>query len=238
VVQQYCVGCHNSRNRTADLALDETDLTNPAAHPEIWEKVVRKLRAGAMPPAGMPRPDDATYDALASRLEAALDAAASRRPQAGAPWLHRLNRTEYENAIRDLLAIEVDAASLLPAEDSAGGFDNNAGLLGVSPTLLERYLSAAARISALAVGDATLIGPTSQTYMVRGDVSQDAHMEGLPLGTRGGVLAHHTFPMDGEYVSQSRTSANQPWRRPRPARTARDRVLGGRQACLPGDCRW
>ncbi|HEU4692899.1 MAG TPA: DUF1592 domain-containing protein [Vicinamibacterales bacterium] len=200
VVQQYCIGCHNSRNRTADLALDTIDLANPAAHPEIWEKVVRKLRAGAMPPAGMPRPDEASYDSLASRLEAALDAAAAGRPHAGAPWLHRLNRTEYENAIRDLLAIEVDAASLLPAEDSAGGFDNNAGLLGVSPTLLERYLSAAARISALAVGDATLIGPTSQTYMVRGDVSQDAHIEGLPLGTRGGVLARHTFPLDGEYI--------------------------------------
>jgi hypothetical protein len=200
VVQQYCVGCHNGRNRTADLALDSVDLANPAAHPEIWEKVVRKLRAGAMPPAGLPRPDEATYDSLASRLEAALDAAAAGRPHAGAPWLHRLNRNEYENAIRDLLAIEVDAASLLPAEDSAGGFDNNAGLLGVSPTLLERYLSAAARISALAVGDATLIGPTSQTYMVRGDVSQDAHIEGLPLGTRGGLLAHHTFPMNGEYV--------------------------------------
>jgi mono/diheme cytochrome c family protein len=200
VLQQYCVGCHNSRNRSADLALDSLDVANPAAHPEIWEKVVRKLRTGAMPPAGMPRPDDATYDSLASRLESALDTAAGRRPQPGAPWLHRLNRIEYTNAVRDLLAIEIDATSLLPPEDSAGGFDNNAGLLGVSPTLLERYLSAAARISALAVGDATLIGPTSQTYMVRGDLSQDAHIEGLPLGTRGGVLARHTFPLDGEYV--------------------------------------
>jgi mono/diheme cytochrome c family protein len=200
VLQQYCVGCHNGRNRTADLALDNLDVANPAAHPEIWEKVVRKLRTGAMPPAGMPRPDDATYESLASRLETALDTAAASRPQPGAPWLHRLNRTEYTNAIRDLLAIEIDATSLLPPEDSAGGFDNNAGLLGVSPTLLERYLSAAARVSALAVGDATLLGPTSQTYMVRGDVSQNAHIEGLPLGTRGGVLARHTFPLDGEYV--------------------------------------
>jgi mono/diheme cytochrome c family protein len=200
VLQQYCIGCHNSRNPTADLALDGVDIDDAAAHPEAWEKVVRKLRTGAMPPAGMPRPDEATYETLASRLEAVLDKAAAGRPQPGAPWLHRLNRTEYTNAIRDLLALEIDAASLLPPEDAAGGFDNNAGLLGVSPTLLERYLSAAAKISALAVGDATLIGPTSQTYMVRGDLSQSAHIEGLPLGTRGGVLARHTFPLDGQYV--------------------------------------
>ena len=200
VLQQYCFGCHNTRTRTADLALDNLDINNVAAHPEIWEKVARKLRTGAMPPAGMPRPDEATYGSLASRLEASLDAAAVARPQPGAPWLHRLNRTEYANAVRDLLAIEIDAASLLPADDSAAGFDNNAGLLGISPTLLERYLSAAAKIAALAVGDPTLLGPTSQTYVVRGDVSQDAHIDGLPLGTRGGVLARHTFPLDGQYV--------------------------------------
>ena len=203
VLQRYCVGCHNARTRTADLALDNIDINDIAAHPEIWEKVVRKLRTGAMPPAGMPRPDTATYESLASGLEAALDAAAVSRPQPGAPWLHRLNRTEYANAIRDLLALEIDAATLLPADDAAAGFDNNAGALGISPTLLERYLSAAAKISALAVGDATLLGPTSQTYVVRGDMSQDAHVEGLPLGTRGGVLARHTFPLDGQYVLEA-----------------------------------
>ena len=203
VLQQYCVGCHNARTRTADLALDNIDMNDIAAHPEIWEKVVRKLRTGAMPPAGMPRPDTATYESVASGLEAALDAAAVSRPQPGAPWLHRLNRNEYANAIRDLLALEIDAATLLPADDAAAGFDNNAGALGISPTLLERYLSAAAKISALAVGDATLLGPTSQTYVVRGDMSQDAHVEGLPLGTRGGVLARHTFPLDGQYVLEA-----------------------------------
>ena len=203
VLQQYCVGCHNARTRTADLALDNIDINDIAAHPEIWEKVVRKLRTGAMPPAGLPRPDTAAYESLASGLEAALDTAAVSRPQPGAPWLHRLNRNEYANAIRDLLALEIDAATLLPADDAAAGFDNNAGALGISPTLLERYLSAAAKISALAVGDATLLGPTSQTYVVRGDMSQDAHVEGLPLGTRGGVLARHTFPLDGQYVLEA-----------------------------------
>jgi hypothetical protein len=200
VLQQYCVGCHNTRNPTAELALDTVDINDPASHPDLWEKVVRKLRAGAMPPAGMPRPDDAIYESLAAGLETALDAAVVRLPQPGAPWLHRLNRTEYANAIRDLLALEIDASSLLPADDAAAGFDNNAGLLRISPTLLERYLSAAAKISALAVGDAALLGPTSQTYVVRGDVSQDAHIEGLPLGTRGGVLARHIFPLTGQYV--------------------------------------
>jgi hypothetical protein len=160
--------------------------------------VVRKLRTGAMPPAGMPRPDEATYDTLASALERSLDAAPPRR--AAVPALRRLNRTEYANAVRDLLGLEVDATTLLPPDDISGGFDNNAGALGLSPALLERYLSAAAKISALAVGDAALLGPSAQTYMVRGDASQTAHVDGLPLGTRGGVVAHHTFPLDGQYV--------------------------------------
>ena len=161
VLKQYCYGCHNTRTRTADLALDSIHINDVAPQPQIWEKVVRKLRTGAMPPAGMPRPDDAGYESLASGLETALDAAAVSRPQSGAPWLHRLNRNEYANAIHDLLALDIDSASLLPADDAAGGFDNNAGALGISPTLLERYLSAAAKISALAVGDAALLGPTS-----------------------------------------------------------------------------
>jgi hypothetical protein len=182
--------------RTAGLDLSTLDIEHAAAGAEIWEKVVRKPRTGSMPPAGMPRPDEATYDALASSLEHALDAAPPQH--AGAPALRRLNRTKYASAVRDLLGLEVDATTLLPPDDISGGFDNNAGALGVSPALLERYLSAAAKIGALAVGDSTLLGPSAQTYMVRGDASQTAHVEGLPLGTRGGVVARHTFPLDGQ----------------------------------------
>jgi len=200
VLQQYCVGCHNSRTQAAGLALDRLDINKLSGDAQIWEKVARKLRTGAMPPPGMPRPDEAGYTSLTSWLEASLDAAAATRPYSGAPSVHRLNRTEYANAIRDLLALEVDAASLLPPDDVSGGFDNNAGMLGVTPTLLERYLSAAAKISAVAIGDAALIGASSKTYLVRGDTSQSEHVEGLPLGTRGGTLAHHTFPLDGTYV--------------------------------------
>jgi hypothetical protein len=200
ILQQYCAGCHNSRTQSAGLSLDSLDIRNVAPHAETWEKIVRKLRTGAMPPAGLPRPDAAGYASLASWLETSLDAAASARPDAGAPAVHRLNRTEYANAIRDLLALEVDAASLLPPDDVSGGFDNNAGMLGITPTLLESYLSAAAKISAVAVGNAALIGASSRTYIVRGDASQSEHLVGLPLGTRGGTLAHHTFPLDGVYV--------------------------------------
>lgn len=165
----------------------------------MWEKVIRKMRAGAMPPAGMPRPDAAAHDALVSFLETTLDRAAANRPQPGRPSPHRLNRAEYANAIRDLLALDVDPAALLPPDDSADGFDNNADVLSVSPVLLERYLSAAATISALAVGDPKII-PGSETYRIRGDASQTGQDEALPPGTRGGLMATHTFPLDGEYV--------------------------------------
>jgi mono/diheme cytochrome c family protein len=199
-IQKYCAGCHNDRAQAGGFTLDHLDIANVTADPEAWEKVVRKLRTGAMPPAGLPRPDEAGYRSLAAWLETSLDAAAAARPSLGAPAVRRLNRTEYANAIRDLLAIDVDAASLLPPDDAGGGFDNNAGMLGVTPTLLEGYLAAAAKISAVAVGNTALIGASSRTYLVRGDASQSEHVEGLPLGTRGGTLAHHTFPLDGVYV--------------------------------------
>jgi hypothetical protein len=202
-ITQYCSTCHNERNRTAATAsgvlLDKVDFARVAQDGEMWEKVIRKLRAGAMPPAGMPRPDAAAHDALVSFLETTLDRAAANRPNPGRPSPHRLNRAEYANAIRDLLALHVDPAGLLPPDDSADGFDNNADVLSVSPVLLERYLSAAATISALAVGDPRIIAG-SETYRIRGDASQTAQDEALPPGTRGGLMARHTFPLDGEYV--------------------------------------
>jgi mono/diheme cytochrome c family protein len=199
VVNRYCITCHSTRLQTGGLVLQDLDLDRLPDSAEIWEKVVRKLRVGAMPPVGAPRPDAATSDALVAWLEQTLDHAAALRPDPGRPALHRLNRAEYASAIRDLLALDVDASSLLPPDDSSSGFDNNADVLGVSPALLESYLGAARKIGALAVGDPG-IGPSTDTYRVRGDTSQDVHKEGLPLGTRGGLLARHTFPLDGEYV--------------------------------------
>jgi Protein of unknown function (DUF1592)/Protein of unknown function (DUF1588)/Protein of unknown function (DUF1585)/Protein of unknown function (DUF1587)/Protein of unknown function (DUF1595) len=179
--------------------LDKLDLDNVAANAETWEKVVRKLRVGAMPPLGMPRPDRATMDSLAASIETSLDRAAAAAPNPGRPVLHRLNRTEYANAIRDLLALDVDPSAMLPTDDASFGFDNIASVLGVSPALLERYLLASAKISRLAVGDPK-IDPITDTYRVRSDVTQNEHLDGLPFGTRGGVLIHHNFPLDGEYV--------------------------------------
>ena len=153
LVNQSCVTCHNQRLKTGGLALDTPDLSNVAAHAAVWEKVIRKVRAGMMPPAGVPRPDAAARQALVSSLESTLDAAARARPNPGRPLAHRLNRAEYANAVRDLLALDVDVTSMLPPDDSSGGFDNNADVLGVSPVLLESYLTAAERISALAIGD-------------------------------------------------------------------------------------
>ena len=206
-VRQYCGTCHNSRGKSdataTGVVLDAPDLTTIAEHGEMWEKVVRRLRAGSMPPAGMPRPDRAATDALLAQLETALDRAASARPNPGRHALHRLNRAEYANAIRDLLALEVDTSTLLPPDDSADGFDNNANQLGVSPALLERYLSAAAYISEVAVGSPRIMAG-SETYRIRGDASQIEQNEDLSPGTRGGLMARHTFPLDGEYVIRVR----------------------------------
>ncbi|MEP7353141.1 MAG: DUF1592 domain-containing protein [Acidobacteriota bacterium] len=203
-LNRYCTGCHNDQARVAGLSLKTAGLPNSipgdAASLDIatWEKVLRKLRMRAMPPAGSPRPDEATYNRVTSWLETRLDQAAAARPNPGLPLLHRLNRTEYANAIEDLLGLKVDVATLLPPDDSAFGFDNNAEVLGLSPVLIERYLTAADRISALALGDPE-IEPGSDTYRARQDLSQDQHIEGLPFGTVGGMLVEHTFPLDAEY---------------------------------------
>ena len=203
LLNQYCVACHSDRLKTAGLTLENADLADVAGHADIWEKVVQKLQSGMMPPAGRPRPDQASARGLASRLEGALDRAEAAHPDPGGPLLHRLNRAEYANAIRDLLALDVDAAALLPPDDSSAGFDNVADALGVSPALMERYLSAADQVSALAVGDPAIL-PASFTYHVRGDTSQSDHVDGLPVGTRGGLMAQPTLPLDGEYVIKVR----------------------------------
>ena len=202
-LDRYCVTCHSDRLKTAGLSLESIDTTNIAGAPEVWEKVVRKVRVGMMPPQGSPAPDAASRNALVASLTAALDARAAAQPDPGRPLVHRLNRAEYGNAIRDLLALDIDPASLLPADDSAYGFDNIADVLGVSPVLLERYLSAAGKVSALAVGDPES-GVASETFRVRQDASQDRHVEGLPIGTVGGMLAHTTLPLEGDYVIQPR----------------------------------
>jgi len=199
LLNQYCVACHSDRLKTAGLTLENADLANVAGRAEVWEKVVQKLQSGMMPPAGRPRPDAEAARALAARLEGALDRAETAHPDPGGPLLHRLNRAEYANAIRDLLALDVDASALLPPDDSSSGFDNVADALGVSPALMERYLSAADQVSALAVGDPAIL-PASFTYHVRSDTSQSDHVDGLPIGTRGGLMARPTLPLDGEYV--------------------------------------
>jgi mono/diheme cytochrome c family protein len=197
-IDQYCTGCHNARLKSGEIALDSLDLSAPGDHADIWEKVVRKLQTRTMPPLGARRPDEATYVALIDSLTSTLDRAAAGHPDPGRPMLRRLNRAEYANAIRDLLALDIDASTLLPPDDSAYGFDTIGDVLGVSPSLQERYLSAAAKISALAVGDVTR-GPVAETYRVRQDLSQNQHLDGLPLGTVGGLTVSHLFPLDGEY---------------------------------------
>jgi cytochrome c551/c552 len=198
VLDQYCVTCHNQKLKTAGLMLDKLDLAQVGEHAEQWEKVVRKLRAGMMPPAGLPRPNAAAYEALTVALENELDRAAQANPHLPAPGVHRVNRTEYSNAIRGLLALDIDAAAFLPADDSSYGFDNVVSGLGVSPALVEGYVEAAAKISRLALGHET--APARKIYHVREDYSQEEHIEGLPFGTRGGMLIHHYFPADGEYA--------------------------------------
>ena len=203
VIDQYCVTCHNDRLRTAGVVLAGLDLSNVSADAETWERVVRKLRTREMPPAGQSRPEEATYDALTRQITTALDRAADAAPDPGRGPLHRLNRTEYANVIRDLLALEFDVSRLLPPDDSSYGFDNVADALTVSPLLMEQYLAAAQKISRAAVGSLA-IRPITEMYRTAIDHTQDYHLDGLPFGTRGGHLVRHYFPLDAEYEIRGR----------------------------------
>ena len=200
LLNRYCVTCHNDRLKTAGLTLDRADADHVGSGVELWEKVAHKLRSGAMPPPGMPRPDKSTLDAFVTRLESQLDREAAAHPDPGRPLEHRLNQLEYSNAVRDLLALDIDATTLLPADESDHGFDNIAAVLSISPTLLERYLSAARKISRLAVGDPST-APTVETFRISRGLRQEERMsEEFPFGTRGGIVVHPYFPLDGEYV--------------------------------------
>lgn len=200
-IKQYCLGCHDSDAQTAGLVLDVLDSGNVGTDAATWEKVLTKLRTEEMPPAGKPRPDHATYVAIAAELEASLDRAAAARPNPGRVPVHRLNRAEYAAAVRDLLGLEVDAKALLSADDSdLEGFDNVASVLSMSPALIENYLGAARRVSRLAVGDVT-IAPGFQTFKIPKALVQDEQMsDDLPFGSQGGAHVRYTFPVDAEYT--------------------------------------
>src|SRR5258705_810529 len=194
VLNRYCVTCHNEKLKTAGLMLDKMDVEKVSEGAEVWEKVIRKLRTSAMPPAGLPRPDKAAYDSFATYLETALDSAAAAKPNPGRPGIHRLNRAEYANSIRDLLALDIDRESLLPADDSGYAFDNIGDVLSVSPMLLDRYLSVARRISRLAVGDPTIRTAIGTYNVPRSRLQYDRVSDDLPLGSRGGTANRHNFP--------------------------------------------
>ena len=199
VVSQYCAGCHNDKVQSGGVSLARLDFGHVENEAELAEKMIRKLRAGLMPPAGARRPGTPTLNAVASALESALDAAAASSPNPGRPALHRLNRFEYANSVRDLLALDVDPATLLPPDDSSHGFDNMAEVLNMSPTLMEAYVRAAGKISRLALGDPSM-SPIVETYHIPQSFSQTDHVPGTPFGTRGGMVARHNFPMDADYI--------------------------------------
>ena len=205
LVNRYCVSCHNERLKTAGLMLDNVNIDDLGSGAAVWEKVVRKLRAGRMPPKGRPRPGKGTNDAFVAWLETGLDRAAAAAPNPGRLVPHRLNRVEYTNAIRDLLHLEIDGTSLLPADDAGFGFDNIGDVLTITPALLERYLIAAQRISRLAMGDPTIPPAIEQYQTPYLTLRQGERMsEELPFGSRGGTVVRHTFPVDGEYIIRVR----------------------------------
>ena len=200
LLNRYCVTCHNEKLKTAGLMLDKMDVEKVSESAEKWEKVIRKLRASAMPPVGMPRPEKAAYDSFATYLETALDSAAAAKPNPGRKGIHRLNRAEYANAIRELLALDFNGEALLPADDSGYGFDNIGDVLSVSPMLLDRYMSAARQISRLAIGDPTIRMPVSTYDISQSRLQNDQASEDLPFWSRGGIAIRHHFPLDAEYL--------------------------------------
>ena len=206
VLDKYCVSCHNGRLRTAGLALDGLDVARPAAQADVWERVITKLRAGSMPPVGMPRPDTAAYHSIASFLETEIDRAWAMRPNPGRiSAVHRLNRVEYNNAIRDLFALDVDVTSKLPGDETAdGSFDNFADVLSISTTHLERYLSVARQVTRLAVGLPPAIPAVERFEIPLHVVQDDRQSEDLPFGSRGGIAIRYDFPVDGEYLIKIR----------------------------------
>ena len=208
VLDRYCVVCHNERLQRGALALDVVRTDEIGAHAELWEKVLQKLQTQSMPPPGRPRPDEADYDRFASWLETELDQAATVAPNPGRPTIHRLNRLEYTNAVRDLLGLDVDGETLLPGDDLAFGFDNNADILTIAPGLLERYISAARAISRLAVEDPSIEPDVARYNMSALDAQDDRMSEDLPFGSRGGTAVRHYFPLDAEYVVSLRLGGN------------------------------
>jgi hypothetical protein len=202
LIDTYCVECHNEEDWAGSLDFNLLNRDNVVADAEIWEKVMRKFRGNMMPPKGNERPDPTEKAQFVSWLQGSLDSAILAHPNPGKSSLHRLNRTEYGNAIRDLLGLEVDISEFLPADDEGYGFDNIADVLRTSPSLLEQYLLASRKITELAIGDPSLT-PISKVYKVAPDLPQAQHIPGLPLGTRGGILIEHNFPLDAEYEINS-----------------------------------
>ncbi len=203
IIGRFCIDCHDAGNKKGDVVLEDLDPRNAAADPKLWEKVVHKLNHRQMPPIGEPRPDAAEYDGVVAQLTTVLDRAAAQAPNPGrTDSIRRLTRTEYQNSIHDLLGVEIDATALLPNDEPSHGFDNIA-LGHLSPTLLDRYVSAAQKIARLAVGGVSK-APGGDTFRVRPDLTQEEHIAGLPIGTRGGTLIPYIFPQDGEYEIQVR----------------------------------